>query len=128
MTRVSHADQRPRKPLYAMRYMTQESPHPEALENFEKAYIPEAKIRHWALRNPGRSRVFRTLGFSEEAGNWEALRDAMLEGLPRYPAVFDKQNQYGVIHEVTIPISGPAGKEAPVKTYWIRLSRSLGEA
>lgn len=60
------------------------------------------------------------MGFSEEAGNWENLRDAILEELPRYPAVFDKENQYGITHEVTIPVSGPTGKEAPVKTYWIR--------
>lgn len=99
--------------------MTQESPHPEALDNFEKAYILEGKIRY-ALRHASKGRVFRALGYSEEAGNWEALREAILEGLPNYPAVFDKQDQFGITHEVTIPVSGPAGKEAPVKTYWIR--------
>jgi hypothetical protein len=60
------------------------------------------------------------LGYSEEVGNWEALRDAILEGLPNRPAIFDKQDQYGITYEVTIPVSGPVGKEAPVKTYWIR--------
>jgi hypothetical protein len=99
--------------------MAQESPHPEALDNFEKAYIPEGKIRY-ALRHASKGRVFRALGYSEEASNWEALRDAILERLPNYPAVFDKQDQFGITHEVTIPVSGPAGKEAPVKTYWIR--------
>jgi len=100
--------------------MTQESPHPEALANFERAYIPEAKIRYYAFRDPYKSRVFRALGFSEEAGNWEALHNALLEGLPRYPAVFDKQDQYGITYEVIVPVSGPSGKQAPVKTYWIR--------
>jgi Domain of unknown function (DUF6883) len=99
--------------------MAQESSHPEALENFERAYIPKDKIRRYALRDPDKSRVFGTLGFSEEAGNWEILRDAILEQLPYYPAIVDKQDQYGITHEVTIPVSGPTGKEAPVKTYWI---------
>ncbi len=99
--------------------MSEQTPHPEALRNFESAHIPEGKIRHYAFRDPNKSRVFRALGFSEEAGNWEALRDAILERLPRYPAIFDKQDRYGITYEVTIPVSGPGGKEAPVKTYWI---------
>ena len=64
--------------------------------------------------------MFTALGYSEEAGNWEQLRNAILQGLPNYPAVFDKQDQFGLTYEVTIPVSGPTGKEAPVKTYWIR--------
>lgn len=99
--------------------MSHESPHPEALGNFEKAYVPEAKI-HYALRHPGKGRPFAALGYSEEAGNWESLRDAILEGLPNYPAIVDKQDQYGITYEVVIAVGGPAGKEAPVKTYWIR--------
>ena len=99
--------------------MAQESQHPQALRNLERAYIPEAKIRHYAFRDLYKSRMFRALGYSEEAGNWEALRDAILEGLPRHPAVLDKQDQYGITYEVTIAVGGPVGKEAPVKTYWI---------
>jgi hypothetical protein len=43
-----------------------------------------------------------------------------LERLPEHPAVFDKRDQYGTTHEVVVPVIGPNGKEAPVKTYWIR--------
>ncbi len=100
--------------------MTQELPHPEALENFEGAYIPESKIHAYALRDPGKRRPFEALGFSEKAGNWELLRDAILERLPKYPAVLDKQDDYGITYEVVIPVIGPNGKEAPIKTYWIR--------
>lgn len=100
--------------------MASELPHPEALEDFDRAYIPEGKIRAYALRHPSKKRPFEALGFSEEAGNWEMLRDAILDELPRHPAIFDKQNQYGITHEVTVPVVGPNGKEAPVKTYWIR--------
>ena len=100
--------------------MTEEYPHPEALDNLEKAYIPEAKIRLYAFRDPHKSRMFRALGFSEEAGNWETLRDALLNKLPGYPAVLNKQNQYGITYEVVITVSGPGGKLAPIRTYWIR--------
>lgn len=100
--------------------MVSELPHPEALEDFDQAYIPDGKIRAYALRDPGKRRPFEALGFSEEAGNWEMLRDAILGGLPHCPAVFDKQNQYGLTYEVVVPVVGPNGKEAPVKTYWIR--------
>ena len=99
--------------------MPQEPQHPESLRNLESAYIPVGKIRDYAFRDPYKSRMFRALGYSEEAGNWEALHDAILEALPRYPAVFDKQDEYGITYEVTITVSGPLGKEAPVKTYWI---------
>jgi hypothetical protein len=59
------------------------------------------------------------LGFSLEAGNWEALRDAILEGLPLRPAVFDKSNEWGTFFGVVVPVRGPSGKEAPVQTFWV---------
>jgi hypothetical protein len=99
--------------------MPQELPHPEALDNFERAYIPEDEIRRYALRDPDKSRVFGALGFCEEAGNWEALRGAILAQLPRHPATYDKQNKWGTYYEVNMLVNGPSGKEAPVRTYWI---------
>jgi hypothetical protein len=94
-------------------------PHPEALRNFDNALIPELKITGYALVDPGKSRPFSALGFSKEAGNWEALRDAILQGLPCHPASYDKLNEFGTYYEVVLPIRGPTGKVAPVKTYWI---------
>lgn len=99
--------------------MSEHCPHPEALENFERAYISENKIRNYAFRNPHKSRLFAALGFSEEAGNWETLRDAILESLPSYPATLNKVDRWGTTHEVRVHITGPNGKEAPLKTYWI---------
>jgi hypothetical protein len=99
--------------------MSEQIPHPEALSNFQRAHIPERNIREYAFRKPGKSRMFSALGFSEEAGNWEALRDAILEGLPHYPATYNKQNEHGTYYEVILPIRGPTGKEAPMKTVWI---------
>jgi hypothetical protein len=53
-----------------------------------------------------------------EAGNWEALRDAILEGLSGCPAAFDKANEWGTYFRVVVPVRGPNGKVAPVQTYW----------
>ena len=94
--------------------MSEQAPHPEALEKVERAYIPEDKIRYRAFRDPHKSRVFEALGFSEEAGNWEALRNALLERLPYHPAVFNKQNQWGFTYKALIATSRPSGDEAPV--------------
>lgn len=99
--------------------MASESPHPDALDNCEDAYIPEAKIQY-VLQHSSKGRVFAALGYGEEVGNQEALRKALLESLPRYPATLDKEDAYGVTYEVTIPLRGPGGKVAPVRTYWIR--------
>ncbi len=58
------------------------------------------------------------MGFSEEAGNWEALRNAVLEGLPYHLAVFNKQNQWGFLYKAIISTSGPVGSQVPVSAYW----------
>jgi hypothetical protein len=99
--------------------MDRQPSHPNALRNFDRARIPESKIRGYALRNPGKKRPFEALGFSIEAGNWQALCDAIMEGLPYFPAVFDKRNVWGTFFGVVVPVRGPNGKEAPVQTYWV---------
>lgn len=99
--------------------MGEQEPHPDALRNANQAHIPEGKIRGYALKNPGKKRPFEALGFSLEAGNWEVLCDAILEELPHHPAAFDKRNEWGTYLEVVVPVRGPNGKEAPVRTFWI---------
>lgn len=94
-------------------------PHPDALPNADRARVPEGKIREYALKDPGKKRPFEALGFGLAAGNWEALRDSILDGLPGRPAVFDRRNEHGAFFGVVVPIRGPNGKEAPVRTVWI---------
>ncbi len=93
-------------------------PHPEALENLERAYIPEGKIRY-ALRDPNKRRPFAALGFSEEAGNWEELRNAVVESLPYQPAEPGLRDEYGQRYSVKLSIRGLGSEEAPVTTGWI---------
>lgn len=91
-------------------------PHPEALENFEGAYIPESKIRY-VLLHPDKRRPFAALGFSE--GNWEELRTAVVASLPHQPAEPGRRDEYGRRYSVKLLIRGPSGEEAPVTTGWI---------
>lgn len=91
--------------------MSGHTPHPEALDSFERACIPEAKM-HYALRHPDKGRVFAALGFSEEAAYWEVLREAVRQGLPYQPATYLKQNEHGLYYEVVLPIRSPTNKQA----------------
>ena len=98
--------------------MSEREPHPDALRNFTSAYMPEGKIRY-PLRNRDKRRAFEVMGFSEGAGNWRDLHSAIEENLPLYPARFSHRDEWGVTFDVDIDISGPAGKQAPVRTKWI---------
>lgn len=98
--------------------MSEQTPHSGALENFERACILEAKL-HYALQHPDKGRVFAALGFSGGTQSWEALREAIRQRLPHYPATYLKQNEYGRYYEVVLPVRSPTDKEAPVKTVWI---------
>lgn len=98
--------------------MSERNPHPEALENVEAVLLPESKI-HYALRDPDKRQPFAALGFSEGAGNWRELRDAITEELPTRPAIFSHRDEWGTTFDVDISVTGPEGKEAPVRTKWI---------
>lgn len=98
--------------------MSERETHPEALPNYEKAVLPEAKIRY-ALTDPDKRRPFDALGFATEVGNWEELRDRIVKELPAHPARFVRATGWGDIHNVDMMIEGPSRKRAPVRTGWI---------
>lgn len=98
--------------------MSERGPHRWALLNYERAIIPEAKVRY-ALRDRDKRRAFEALGYSEERGNWRALREAIAENLPFYPAPVSHEDQWGLTCDVDMDVSGPEGKSAPVRTKWI---------
>lgn len=80
--------------------------------------LPEEKIRY-ALRDPDKRKPFYALGFEENAGNWEELRNRIIDQLPYSPANFVQATMWGEIYNVDMVIEGPAGKRAPVRTGWI---------
>jgi hypothetical protein len=98
--------------------MSRRGTHPEALPNLGRAHLPEGKIRY-PLRDPNKRRAFGALGYSESAGNWEALRDAVSENLPSFPARFNHRDEWGSTYDVDMILPGPEGERAPVRTKWI---------
>jgi hypothetical protein len=93
-------------------------PHPDALRNFGMAHVPESKVRY-PLRDPDKSKAFEALGFSEGAGNWEALRGEIVGNLPLYAACFSHRDEWGITYDVDMPVAGVEGRKAPVRTKWI---------
>ena len=93
-------------------------PHPEALRNFENALLSEPKVRY-PLRDPNKRKPFEALGYSEESGNWEELRDRIREGLPHYRALLLTSTRWGDNYRVDMMLSGPGRERAPIRTGWI---------
>jgi hypothetical protein len=97
-------------------------PEPIYLPRAEQAWIPEAKLRDYALdpdhQDGGhKARVFAA-ALGVQRRDWAQLRDAILEALPRVPVreIRDRDDgaaSYTVIVEVTLN-----GRRARVTTGW----------
>lgn len=99
------------------------TPHPNALPHYEAVEIPQGKLEGYSL-NPehpdGKHHaiVFKSaLGFDQS--NWEMLARIIIEQLPYYAAVLYRKDLYGQRYNVTMPITGPNGNTADVRTAWI---------
>jgi hypothetical protein len=97
--------------------------HPNALPNYEEVVILREKLEGYTL-NPehpdGKHHaiVFKSaLGFDQS--NWKVLARIIIEQLPYYEAVLYRKDVYGQRYNVTMPITGPNGKTADVRTAWI---------
>lgn len=99
------------------------SAHPNALPNYENAIIPSDKLEKYALdpAHPvGRNKaiVFKSaLGFDQS--NWQALLQAIIDELPYNEATLGRDDEFGQLYTVVIPITGPNGNTADVVTGWI---------
>lgn len=106
--------------------MTEETKiiHPNALPSYERAEIPRSKIEGYAL-NPAnepegkhKARVFKSaLGFDQS--NWELLKQRILDELPYQEAEATQTSQWGSSYVVDLPIEGPNGNTAKVRTVWL---------
>lgn len=111
--------------------MAQDStPHQNALPNYQNAVIPREKLEKYCLdpqhvslpygKSGGKdkARVFKAvLGF--EQGDWELLKDRILEALPYHEAIVRHEDEHGKRYTVQIAITGPNGKREMVLTGWI---------
>ncbi len=97
--------------------------HPQALPNYQAAVVPRAKLEEYVLNpnhDPGmhKARVFKSaLGF--EQGDWELLRQRILDELPYNAAELKAEGPFGRRYDVTLLITGPNQQTADVVTGWI---------
>jgi filamentous hemagglutinin len=94
------------------------------LPNASEAVVPVAKLRDYVLspehaRGKHKARVFQSaLGIGQ--GDWEYLRDQVLEGVRRFPVVsLSAAHPFGTIYSVAMPIEGLNGATHQVITAWI---------
>lgn len=87
-----------------------------------RAIVPPEKVRDYLLSpvNPragGKAAFFRALGF--EPADWQALRQALLDLAQTGAVAPGQQSEFGTKFEIRGTITGPAGREAVIKTVWI---------
>ena len=94
-----------------------------AVPNAENAFIDPTKIAGYAL-NPShpvgsnKAVVFDSaLGFNQS--NADQLMAKIQQGIRTTPAVLGESTKYGQLFIVDIPITGPNGNTAVVRTGWI---------
>ena len=92
------------------------------LPGADRAIVSAGKIRDFLLSpvNPrarGKPAFFQALGFN--VSNWEALRSALLEIALSGDANAGQKSEFGVKYEIRATITGPAGRQAVIKTVWI---------
>ena len=94
-----------------------------ALPNVEDATINPKKLTDYAL-NPehpvgaNKAKVFDSaLGYNQS--NADGLMNQIYEKLPQTESVLGKVDNYGQRYTVDIPITGPNGNTATVRTGWI---------
>lgn len=92
------------------------------LPSADHALIPAEKVRDYLLapanpRAQGKAAFFRALGFEPAA--WEALQAALSDIARTGTAVPGQQSEFGIKYEIRATITGPAGRQAVVRTVWI---------
>ena len=88
----------------------------------DRAIVSAEKVRDFLLSpvNPrarGKSAFFQALGFN--ISNWETLRSALLDIARSVEANPGQKSEFGAKYEVRAIITGPAGRQAVIKTVWI---------
>lgn len=111
--------------------MTEESRsiHSHALPGYDRAEVPRSKIEGYALNEAHepdgkhKARVFKSaLGFDQS--NWELLKQRILDELPYQEAKATQTSQWGSSYVVDLPIVGPNGNTAKVRTVWLFKTRA----
>jgi hypothetical protein len=102
------------------------------LPGWEHAWVPEAKLKDYALspedpKGKHKARVFSSmLGIGQEDGQY--LREQILGRLSEYEAILcNSDTGYGEEWEVPVPVEGRNERTRYVATKWIIVDRSRPE-
>jgi len=100
-----------------------QSAHPNALPNYQKAVIPPDKLRKYALDPTSADGKGKAKGFKNRLGfdlsNWELLQHSILNRLPYHEAILRNEDEHGKRYTVFLLITGPNGKTEEIVTGWI---------
>jgi hypothetical protein len=92
------------------------------LPGANRVIVSAEKVRDFLLSpvNPrarGKAAFFQALGFN--VSSWEALRSALVDIARTSDANPGQKSAFGAKYEVRPIITGPAGRQAVIKTVWI---------
>lgn len=98
--------------------------HPElALPNARSATAADEKFTQYLFNPNNQSGWAKGVALNSRLGynigNWEALRDKVLENANKYPVTIHKQNEHGTQYEQLTVLYGSKGKPANVLVSWL---------
>lgn len=104
--------------------------HPYVLPNYERAVIPDDKLRKYVLdpehvskTQGGSSGKDKAVVFESALGfnlsNWEILKQRIIDGLPYCEAMLGEEDEHGTRYKVVLPILGVNNRVANVLTAWV---------
>ena len=92
------------------------------LLNAAQAQIEHSKLVSYALSPTSERGRHKARRFAMQLGftltSWHLLRQAILHALPHHDATFRSDSPFGTKYEVLLPITGPNGATAIVRTIW----------
>ena len=97
------------------------------LPHAEQALVEQRKVLGYLLSDDhpdglAKARFFKALGFS--ADRWQEFSEALIKHALESQLVSDEATPYGRRYVVEGVLTGPKGREAPVRTVWIQEGQS----
>jgi hypothetical protein len=91
------------------------------LPNWDRAIVPESKIRDYLLSSAHRDGRFKAMffirfGFTQD--DWVILADALLQHAREHDVAKDESSPFGMRYVIEGPLRSPDGRSPLVRTVW----------
>jgi uncharacterized protein DUF6883 len=91
------------------------------LPNWDRATVPDSKIRDYLLsptHRDGRFKAafFTRFGFTRD--DWVILADALLQHAREHEIAREESSPFGTRYVIEGPLHSPEGRSPPVRTVW----------